>query len=526
MPFIIKTRTSPATARTFLINGVLLATLAAAAVPCIAAAAHRAPFKISQATTYFTAPVLPSGRINYVAAINAMARRGVTAKNNAGVLVARTFPAMLVNGRSGAKFTTRFYKALEEHLPPAADRNIGWSAFAKKHGWPSGYGNRSVWSFAGKYAAQMPWTTAGHPRSAAYLRANRHVLRLLRRASVRSQFYMPMLTRRPRPANMLGILLPNLSTQENEGELLARSAMHSMGDHHGGKCAKTIVAIYRLAALEGRQPMFISLLVSHNLSAWANRATQALLKGGELNVLEEKAILHGMETLPRSGSMAACVGHGFRFLLLDGIERMAVGDWHVKFVTLVPAGQGIAPASPAAPDTQEYPGKKFFSGVRWNQLLKNSNNLFDEIVNALHKKTYARRRAGLKNIDARVSAYHVKINPPPWVGHRRGTTAMMQKFFWSFFYQHLGHGLKFDCQATLRNRVTEIGLALAIYRAGHGHYPANLAALAPRYLKRAPNDPFTSKPLIYEQEGSAYVLYGEVPHGKNGWRREKLLGGP
>ena len=63
---------------------------------------------------------------------------------------------------------------------------------------------------------------------------------------------------------------------------------------------------------------------------------------------------------------------------------------------------------------------------------------------------------------------------------------------------------------------TAVLLALDLYRGDHGHYPAALAALAPDYLPRVPEDRFApGQPLCYAHDGDAFRLYSVGPNGRD-----------
>lgn len=69
-------------------------------------------------------------------------------------------------------------------------------------------------------------------------------------------------------------------------------------------------------------------------------------------------------------------------------------------------------------------------------------------------------------------------------------------------------------------RLLLVDLALAEYRAKHGAYPKELAALAPEVLKEIPVDPFSGKPLIYYVTKKGYWLYSVGENGEDenqGW---------
>jgi hypothetical protein len=63
--------------------------------------------------------------------------------------------------------------------------------------------------------------------------------------------------------------------------------------------------------------------------------------------------------------------------------------------------------------------------------------------------------------------------------------------------------------AHLRLLTTE--LALRCYRCDHGSAPGSLQQLVPKYLQRAPSDPFSGHPLIYRPSGTNWLLYSVGP---------------
>ncbi len=68
----------------------------------------------------------------------------------------------------------------------------------------------------------------------------------------------------------------------------------------------------------------------------------------------------------------------------------------------------------------------------------------------------------------------------------------------------------------VQRQLTDIALALELYRLDHGTYPKELAALQGTYLDEIPNDPFTDGELFqYESSDAGYQLYSIGPNGKD-----------
>jgi len=67
-------------------------------------------------------------------------------------------------------------------------------------------------------------------------------------------------------------------------------------------------------------------------------------------------------------------------------------------------------------------------------------------------------------------------------------------------------------------------LALAQYAADHGAPPAQLAELAPNYLPKVPDDPFSELPMVYRTEPAGYVLYSVGQNGADdGGQRSRSI---
>jgi len=60
-------------------------------------------------------------------------------------------------------------------------------------------------------------------------------------------------------------------------------------------------------------------------------------------------------------------------------------------------------------------------------------------------------------------------------------------------------------------RLTVADLALQVYRSQNGRTPATLEELVPKFLKRAPLDPFSGQALVYKPEGTNWLLYSIGP---------------
>ncbi len=500
---------------------LIVAAIGAASAPrasaSVAAPAHKAPFKVSRATTYLTSPVLPSGRINYVAAINAAAKRGVTKANNAGALVAQTFVMPMVN----AGYVARFYRALGIKRPLPNARYRQWTAYAQRHFRPKGLmagsaAEQTIFFKSGD-ATMHPWTSAQHPRVAALLKLDGPALRLAIRASHRNKFYMPMFPDHPNGA-MIGVLLPNLAVERGETDGLVRMAMHEVGSGRPARAVTPILAAYRLAALEGHQPFLICDLVAWDDSNVATRSTRYLLAHHDLRKPQEQALLRAIMALPNFASLASSVNVAERYGMLDSAERLALG--HAKALReLLPTAWASGGKRPVRSAMDQIHMDAFLSRVRWNLLLTDLNRFYDANIKALGTPGYARQKLALDEWASRIRGDHISVTKMPWPGPPAGrlaTTLKLRDFFISLMYANMFKALQFRDDAILQQRMVEIGLALAIYHADHHIYPKTIAMLTPKLLPTPLLNPFTAKPLIYRRKHGGYTLQAWTPVGGKG----------
>ncbi len=80
-------------------------------------------------------------------------------------------------------------------------------------------------------------------------------------------------------------------------------------------------------------------------------------------------------------------------------------------------------------------------------------------------------------------------------------------------------------------RVTEVALALRLYRKEHGRYPEDLRALVPKFLPSVPSDPYDGKPLRYRKLAKGFKVWSVGGNRKDDggvkvrdwWRRGDLV---
>ena len=155
---------------------------------------------VGKDTTRITEPLDERGYVDYVAAINRMASRKVTPKNNAVVLLWQAYGHKPLKDLE-PKFVGRFYEMLGVAKPAAdAGHYSSLDDFLELHA-------PKIKSAEAKQAAldhrdaaiHSPWTAKKHPLLDAWLRKNDRALELVTLASRRTRYYTPLLNQGAEP---------------------------------------------------------------------------------------------------------------------------------------------------------------------------------------------------------------------------------------------------------------------------------------------------------------------------------------
>ena len=482
---------------------------------------------VSKATTYFTGPLNKDGTVNYVAAYNSLNGKGVTRDNNAAVLLLRAI----------GPNTTR-YGANDSKVDPIEGKILellGMGPWPEKGGYFVNAGD-----YAGKVFPEDPdgdqaaafterifksWEklTAGaaaaqskdHPEYAKWLESNRGPLQLVTAASKRPRFFIPVVSGSDPPSilgNLPGPVEPAGQCVGLAMTLVGR-AMLAAGDGDIDRALADLLTVHRLARLLGEDLSMYRFLIGMSPDRMAYDGDSALIAGGKLSASQAREYSKQLQQLKPLSALADVIDVGERmqkleFWMMSGRRGLPVFEKDGK--TRMPVD------------------------VDWNLLLTTYNQLLDECVKALRRPTLVQAKAALQKIrkqiadEGLVDAEAVGLD----MSNHDGTPAAVEHIFTRFqkavgrigaenvkelsraFAQDEAYPKQqFDMVLELRYEtrakadLTHIALAMIAYKADKAQYPETLEALSPKYLKTAPSDCFTGKPLKYARKGDGYVLY-------------------
>ncbi len=456
---------------------------------------------IGYATTRIIGPLRSDGTVDYRLALDAIDFRGVTPANNAVLPLLHA----LGTGKNILGSTRNRRAALRrlgmQPLPKKGPYFVGaWTFYQsliaeakspaqrealerRKDNWPP------------LALTHTPWIAIDHPRVAQWLALNRVAFHWAMVASGRSRYAMPV----PAPGRISHNLLmfaiePWLAIYRELAQGMAMQAMEYLGGRNIPASENTILAIHRLARLEGQDSSVISWLVALSVDANALRCEQALATRGNLTVGQIEAYQRTFCTLPAFPSFAAAVNLGQRFCALDALTSLARGqkvrnnESHARWTTLIP--------------------------IDYTQIARWVNCWFDRTVKVFSHPTYQAQAEGIVVLKHDFAEAVADSHFSP--------TARLGALFEAFATTGNSGVVRLFGRHKAQRRISILAFALAVYHDDHGRYPTALKKLVPKFIKKLPNDPFTDKPLRYRCNGPGYILTSIGPRRQFGTGRHPI----
>lgn len=517
--------------------------------------------KIGRETTYLTEPVRDDGTIDYLAALNDRLSEGVTPDNNAFIAIAYTMGRD--DWRSAEK--RRFvYRWLKVDPPPATlAQFVTYNTFADRHSlkprppatqpseqflnaledqlqqsdaisppslnhWlkdqlPQGRAATQPDRTDQAHLPEGPWKPEAYPRVYAWLKRNKAALGRVAIALHRPKWYAPR-----GPGNSpFELAFPGdwLNHVEGIAEAYACRARYHLAKQQTRRAIRDVFSMLRLARHQG----------AHAGSLTEHLRALAIERRG-FDVLAE-IIGHGapsapdalwMEwawtSLPRPKGLARIFDSGeriFNLALITAVWRR-LNTVQSSDSSPIEMGAGLPTVHPG--------------DYNPNPALRRINDFWDNVARLGRIKDYSKYQTVHRKLvdpvkfDVDVSWYR------SWqgklalaIGSSRMQRGLMTRLANHFLLLHLIPSVDNAYRTYWRTRMhrdlARLAIALGGYRAEHGQYPKELAALSPEWLNPVPKDLFVDEPVRYDRRGpGAVVIYSVGPDQKdNGGKEDDVV---
>ena len=509
----------------FTIGVALVAAATVSTLPGIAddkpSKRQKPKIRISKETTYLTKPLDKDGIVDYAAALNAMASKGVTPQTNAAAGLAQ----ILGPAKFPAEIRREFFAKLGVPVPSKEGRYFLSMADFARHA--AGRGADAYASaLFDEYENSMtgPWSPRDLPRLAAWMKYNQKPLESVVKATLRKRWFNPIAGV---SGNEKGTLLWADMTLTHETRecvrALAARALLAVQEGRNDQAQRDLLACHRLARLVAQGPFLIDALVGNAIEFIACMADRAMLQSGRLS---EKQLAAYQSALARLGLFPPLsrVTNSERFAILDAIAYVAHhGPEGLQSVVV-----GIDGDDSLRGWFENLKWRLVMSLVDWDFVLKTVNQEYDRLLIVMNNRRYAdwktaaaeyERHLGTIREDVRLLLFDNKaLFRRIATGKKNGREVISELAANAVTVLLMP---AFDTMRLSRDRtraklqLTIIAIALERHRKATGKFPDRLSDLQPRYLKKLPQDLFTEKPFRYKPSKTGYLLYSVGPNMKD-----------
>ena len=479
---------------------------------------------ISKETTFITGPLRPDGYPDYIAALNELAKKGVTPESNAAVLFWQAFGPQEIK----EELRERFFRALEIPMLPAKGDYLIWLdqlvAPPKEGREPAGQqpvgGSPEDSDRLNKLYKQQdtamsrPWSKEEFPIVAEWLQKNEKPLALVVEGTKRARCYVPLVSA---DDSLLSCELPALASSREAARALRARAMLRLQAGRVDEAWQDLLACHRLARLIGQGQTLIDMLVAIALDGIADQGEVALVHHAKLTADQLKRFRADLDKLPPPRKFADVLDAGERFSFLDCVCLVArLGP--SGLAKLLGSGQDDDGVGRTLGTLGNLASSLL---IDWNEPLRMGNRMFDRYVKAARRSTRAQRAAELDTVDdeRKKARGEVEDLTAAGISLLTGTSprALVSKrlgqVFVALLMPALSVGATAEDRGEMQFELTRVALALAAYRVDQGKHPEKLSELSPRYLAQVPKDRFTDAELHYQRQNGGYLLYSV---GRNG----------
>ena len=504
------------------------------------AQAQKPLFTLSKQTTFVNGPLRKDGTVDYVAALEGIARRGVTVENNAAVLLYQILGPAEISPELRAEYFERlgiaplpiqgnYFVTLDQFVQQAVvGENVSEQEFVKL----DPLVRRRVFAARDKVWEQFDqalgrsWGAREFPLLAEWLQANQEPLKLLQQAVQRTRYYSPLIAG-DKEFPMVSVLLPGLGGYRELARALSIRITMNISQGKIDEAIADSITCHRLGRLIGQGPFLIDSLVGIAIDLMACHADVMAAHYGKLppeKIKRWREQLQGLAPLP---SVVERIDVGERLSYLDvtfGIVRFGPS-------ALNQLDEMGGASEDKKPGFKDIASKAMLNTISdWDDVMRRGNRWYDELVVAGRKPTYQERMKAFAELDQKLeevakSAVDPKKLLPLLLARDKGpgkvVSSMLSDILVSMMLPSVGRATVAEDRLVMNNRLVDVAFGLAAYRQETRQYPVQLEQLVPKYLAKIPEDLFSGKPVRYRRKTQGYLLYSVGPNQKdNGGQRE------
>ena len=453
---------------------------------------------VSLETTYATEPLKADGTVDYIAAYNAEASKGVTRENNAAIPLIQLIGGLYCEMTAGSRddSCSRLLEVLgAQPLDPARRLRLEPILEAAR----TADGSSDPREEYGK-AGDAPWLPSQLPVAAKVIEANSEALDAVVAASRLPRYHMPQVAGSAENTFSSIQLLPSITCLREATRMLKARGMMRLAEGKGALAGEDFMACHRLARLQAQELMLVSRLTASWIETNALASDATLAHHGKLDrqqLAEYRRRLRELPPLPLLGdSMLA-----ERFYLLEAMASVASGRRRI---------QDLVKESSLTSDPKMAGGATFALYANTDEVMRTGNEAYDALIRVNRLPTHAERQRESQRLNEHWRDLAAASNTPSRVlkSIAVGTSRQLGR--------EVGNSIvaialpnvappRVVVAEEKRRGLTDLALQLAEYKAEHGSYPEKLDSLTAQTPKTDWNELLGGLPQ-YKRTEKGYTL--------------------
>ncbi|TWU30047.1 hypothetical protein [Bythopirellula polymerisocia] len=357
-------------------------------------------------------------------------------------------------------------------------------------------------------AMEHPWRTEQLPAMGEWIQRYEKQLDLLVEASNKPKYWSPSPSLLGNNfSGLITVLLPGIQNMRNAARGLNARAMWNLGEGRNEAAWADLLACHRLARFLSQDPTLVGQLVAIAIDGITCPKTVILLHASNTDAQSARQILRELTEMGPASNIVRSLDTGERLMFTDLIIGLATQRDTLS--SLTGAGPGQVSFDPLT-----------LVSIDWNYVLREGNRWYDQLVAAARKPTRAERKAAFDQFDADVNQTATRSSNPfrllGGVVSTKGRSQILADTMAGLMLPALDAAYQAEVRGLVLLELTRVAAALAVYRAEHGEYPEQLAALVPDVLPEMPLDLYSDEPFKYERKpDGGYLLYSVFTNGKD-----------
>ena len=325
------------------------------------------------------------------------------------------------------------------------------------------------------------WTPEELEEARSLVKEMAEAIRLLHKGGEREKCIYPIDYSVPG----MTVLLPHLTKVQDVGRLLKISSRVNLADGKADAAVADAVQILKLGQSSYAEAILISRLVGIAVCESGLQQLEVVTNDSQPspNALKKViAVLGDVED--RAGYILAmrgerCIGLNCFDMILNDPDRLE--------------GLGTSPSDERGRSAQ--PIRLRLAWIFRALFLMDAMTFLDVMETHVEaaEGTFAQRQGGNKLVAAKMEE----------MKSRSFYTHMISGFLLPAVY--IVHEA-FDADVAAKS-VAKCAVGLRLYRMKNGRYPVKLADIAPEFIDKVPEDPFSGKPFIYRTEDKGFIIY-------------------